>query len=160
MLQQLVGDFAGHAVGLVAQVGNLKSVLSDTLLRREPNGEENLYSKVQSSPMDDLGYTVAVKVSKRVEYMCASLNYGEPVAPHYGVDWNTLYGVSSSRSSGESIDVILQILQEARPPTYQMKDHATSSPSREALSILSGAIEVHPINQISVISHETTLMVM
>jgi hypothetical protein len=100
--------------------------------------------------------------------LLANLSFGEPAPPQYGVDWNTLYGFSSSapgamRGSGESIDVISAIFQqtlnEARPSSYQMKDHATSSSSREALEILNLAIEVR-LRQYLNISDKFKLTVM
>jgi hypothetical protein len=169
LAQQFAGDFAGHAITLLSTIGNLRNIISDSLyLPREPAGEENLYSKVQSSPSEDLGYTVAAKISKHLGNLLASLSFGEPVPPQYGVDWNTLYGFSSPmpsaiHGSGESIDVILGIFQEtfneARPSSYKMKDHVTSSSSREALDILNIAIEVCP-RQYSNISDKFKLTVM
>ena len=127
-----------------------------------------MYAKVQSSPSEDLGFTVAAKISKHLNNLLTSLSFGEPVQPQYGVDWNTLYSFSSPRpgathGSGESIDVILRILKEtsneARPASYQMKDHATSSSSREALGILNLGIEVCP-RQYSIIFNKSKLTVM
>lgn len=161
MAQQFAGDFAGHAITLLSTIGNLRNIINDSLyLRREPSSEEDLYSKVQSSPSEDLGYTVAAKISKHLNNLLTSLSFGEPVPPQYGVDWNTLYGFSGS---GESVDVILRIFQEtfheARPATYQMKDHATSSSSREALDVLNLAIDVYP-RQYSIIFNKSKLTAM
>jgi hypothetical protein len=169
LAQQFAGDFAGHAITLLSTIGNLRNIINDSLyLRREPSGEEDLYSKVQSSPSEDLGYTVAAKISKHLNNLLTSLSFGEPVPPQYGVDWNTLYGFSSPmpgamHGSGESVDVILRILKEtfneARPASYQMKDHATSSSSREALDVLNLAIEVCP-RQYAIIFNKLKLTVM
>jgi hypothetical protein len=139
-----------NTFGMLSQVGGLKSIITANLyVPQERDSGERGYSDMLPNPNDDYGFTIAVKISKYLRGLKASLWYGEFVAPDYGVDWNTLYGffrpmAGAYQAPGGSIDIALLVFKEARSRTgpFGMKENANNRSSREALDILDNAIQV------------------